>query len=139
MKTLLWCHRFYRNVPVNHVQNIHQLSFVLVDSLHLDVKHALNVQFNLTFTPDPVSEFHFVLFLDCSPLVLEFLIINELLQSPQFPHVQDPFVGFKVLSVQICQPGIGAQHPSSGRNSISLVDKFVWEDLMEVLEQVLLE
>lgn len=88
---------------------------------------------------NPLCQFSLVVELDCLPLGLELLITCVALELSQFRHVQHPLISLEVLSVQLGEQGIRSHDPSSGCDSIGHVDELVWEELVKILEESLLE
>lgn len=77
-----------------------------MDSLDLDVKHTFRVDFNFAFSSDPIGQFYFVLFLNCSPFVSELRIVDVFFQLTKSAHIQNPFISSQIFSVKLSKSWI---------------------------------
>jgi len=76
----------------NHRQDIHQLTLVLVHSLHHHIVHGINRNMESSVFLDPLLQFQLVLFFDIGELGDEALIISPRSQISQSSHVGQPFI-----------------------------------------------
>ncbi len=68
-------------VQIHHVQNIQQLSLVLMQPLHLYVENGAGIYFNTIVLQNIFCQTDLVLILDIHELLLCFLVVRIYLQS----------------------------------------------------------
>lgn len=122
-------------VPPDDVEDVHELPLVLVDSLDLDVEHAVGVDVYSAVLLDPLGQSLLVVQLDGPPSGAEVFVFGFVLQFSESAHVQDPFVGAEAFRVEVGLFLVGADDPSSDGHSVGHVDEFVGEDVHEILEE----
>lgn len=124
-------HFFNGEIPVDDVENIHELPLVLVYPLDLDIKHGMLINVNVTQLLNPLNQSLLIHLLDGLPLGLEILIFNILLQIMQFVHISEPLISQQFGTVEFGQFWIGTCYPPTGCDSVGDVDEFMGEDLVE--------
>ena len=133
--TLLRSHLLYRQIAINNIKYVHKLSFVLMNSLDLDIKHWIFIDGDFAIMVDPFGQSPLIIQLDCLPFWLEVFIFSVLLDLSQSFHIHNPFVSFQILCVEICQKGISAENPPPGSNAVCYVYEFSWEELVKIFEK----
>ena len=79
-------------VQVHYVQNIHQLTFVLMQSLDLNIEDGMRIDFDSIMLLDVFCQTYFVLVFDIHELLQSFLVICVNLQFCQFRQIGDPAI-----------------------------------------------
>lgn len=125
---------------MDHREDIHKLSLVFVNSLHLDIVHGINWHIVSSFGFDPCGQSSLVLYLNLNELVLELLVSCIWHQVPQVVKGGDPLIDTtKGLTDEIRESRVAAVNPSSWSNSISLVLKFTWIEGIKFTENGVLK
>lgn len=78
-------------VERDHVENVQQLSFVLVDSFDLHVEHRHGIDLLMLCFQKPFSQSVFVLLFDLLNVAHEGFVVDEFLQAFEFVERGDPF------------------------------------------------
>ncbi len=136
---LVRAHGLDGQVPVDHVEDVHQLPFVLVDPLYVDVEKAVGPQLHPHDPLHVVDQPQLVVVLYRAPLLAEGLDCSLRLEFRELAHLDDPFVTLQAGGVEIRQLGVGAEDPAPGGHSVGLVLEFVGKEFSEILEEVLLD
>lgn len=79
---------------MNNIEDVHKLSFVFMDSLDLNIKHGINVDFNVCLLKYPFFKFLLIYLFDFFPLRHKLFIFTIFLQFSEFVHMHDPFISF---------------------------------------------
>ena len=115
------------------MENVHQLSLVLVETLHLHVEDGIGIHFQPIVLLDIFCQAELVLVLDLHELLLGFLILRQLLQSCNLGQIRDPAVAY-ILRNPLCQKGIPVKQETSLGDAVGLVVEALGEHLVEVLQ-----
>ena len=94
------------------VQRVEQLALVLVQALHLYVKHRLRIEHQALVAVDPGDELLFIMILDGGELLLEGRVVGEGHQSLQLHQVLAPALADGLVE-QRGQLGIGEHEPGT--------------------------
>ena len=125
-------------VQVHHVQDIHQLTLVFVQTFDLHVKDGSGIHFDAVVLQDIVRKADLVLVLDVHELFPGLLVIHI---DPEFPHagqVSDPLVT-DVVCDPVSEQGIGVKQETPLGDTVCLVVELVREHLVEVFQFAVLE
>lgn len=123
----------------NLLQDVHELTLVLVDTLDLDIKESIGANIDVTTVLDQLGQTDLVVALDRHPVLSELYILNLGRQSLQKREIFEPFFAAQALRDQLAQLRVGLVQPTTGRDAVGLVDKLflsivvhkVFENLVE--------
>lgn len=127
-------------VSVNNVEDIHELSLVLVYSFDLDIVHCVEWDVESCALLNPLLKSFLVVFLDLDKSLLEVRVISIWSQLSQVLKESNPLINAsKGLTEQVRKLWIAAMDPSSWSDTIGLVLKLVWIQLIEFLKDGFLQ
>ncbi|KNC22834.1 hypothetical protein FF38_08040 [Lucilia cuprina] len=125
-------------VQSDDVQAVQQLTFVLVNTLDLDVKHRGRVDLHTIILLQNLSQLQFVFLLNAGNVALEVGVLSPLLQSNQLIQMYGPFVA-NLFADQIRQARVAEQQPTTRSNTVGLVLELVGLHLVEQTEKIILQ
>jgi hypothetical protein len=126
-------------VSMNDVESIHQLSLVLVNSLHHDIEDGVLIDCDVAVSLHPLRQSRLVHLLHLNPLLLELWIILILGESAQLLQILCPSIISNVGTIDIRDCSVCLQNPSPLSNTIGLVLELRGEKLIEILKEIGLE
>lgn len=89
-------------VPVDDVEDVHELAFVLVDAFYLDVEEGFDVDLHAVAVHlYPFGEGALVLELHSAPAMLEVALFGEVLKLFELVEIEDPLVAVDFVSVEV--------------------------------------
>lgn len=112
---------------MDNVQDVHELSLVLVHSLDHDIEQGVFINDDAGVLVDPLGESLLVSQLDLSPSLSElgvFFFAVELLDKLE---VDKPVSASQGSSVEVSKFGVSAGDPTSWGNTVSLVLELLGE------------
>ena len=122
-------------VSVNDVQNVHELSLVLVYSLDLNIIKGIERNIETGVLLNPCSQLGLVLPLDFDESVLKGLVGCVWSELLEVLKGSDPFVNSaEGITNQIRKGWVAAVDPSSWGDTIGLILKFTLIKVVEFLE-----
>jgi hypothetical protein len=125
-------------ISVNNIEDVHELSLVLVDSLNLNVIQSVDWDIISGLFFNPVGELGFVLLFDLDELLLELLVVSIWDQFSQVVNSGDPFINStECITDELGESWVAAMDPSSWSNSIGLVLELSRIQLIEFTENSL--
>lgn len=120
---------------MNAVKDIHHLSFVLVNSLNLNVVHSVDWDIEAGVVFDPLLEVNFIFSLDSNELFLEAWVSGVGIKLLEVVKSSNPLIdATKSITNKLRQLWIAAMNPSSRSDTIGLVLKFTWIEHIELLK-----
>mmetsp|Transcript_26895 Transcript_26895/g.40991 ORF Transcript_26895/g.40991 Transcript_26895/m.40991 type:complete len:327 (-) Transcript_26895:1261-2241(-) len=122
-------------VSVDNVENVHQLTLVLVNTLNLDVVKSINGNIKAGVLLHPGLELNLVLSLNVDEPVDEVLVAGVGHQLGEVIKASHPLVdAAHGVAEQVRQLGVAAVDPSARSHSVGLVLNFAGVELVELLE-----
>jgi len=127
-------------ISVNDVQNVHELSLILMYSLNLNIIKSIKWYIKSSVFLDPSLELSLVLSLDLNELVLESLISGVWSKLLKVFERSDPLIDTsESVTEQVGELWVAAMNPSSWSDTIGLVLKLTLIEVIELFENSLLE
>ena len=120
-------------VQIHNVQNIHQLTFVLMQSLNLNIEDGVRIDFNSVMLLDVFCQTYFVLIFDIHELLQSFLVIRVNFQFCQFRQIGDPAVT-DMIGDPVSQQRVRMHQETSLCNTVCLVIEFLRIHLVEIFQ-----
>ena len=125
-------------IQPNDMQDIQQLSFIFMQTLHLNIKNGIRIDINPLCFLDILRQCNFVFLLDCRKSAAEggiLCIRHQLFQLIQIgnPTLADGFGN------QLCQLRIGMEQPSSLGNAVCFVIEFFGIQLIKIMQLLLFQ
>lgn len=122
-------------ISVDHVEDVHELSLVLMDSLDLYIVKSIEWHVEASVLLDPSLESCLVLSLDLNEAVLERLVSGVWGKLLEVLQRGDPLIdASKSVTDQLRQSRVAAVDPSSGSDTVRLVLELSFVELIELLE-----
>ena len=124
-------------VDVHDVQDIQQLTFILMQALDLHIENGPGVHGNTVVLLNVFGKAHLVTVLDLHELTLCFYVVRVHLELGKVRKIRDP-----VISDMIGNPAgkkrIRVQKEASLRNAVGLVIELLREHFVEVVQLLVL-
>ena len=125
-------------IQVHYMQNIEQLSLVLMQTLYLYIEDGSGIYFDTVVLQNIFCQTYFVLVLDVHEFLLCLLVIRIYLQAGDLRQIGDPVVTY-MSRYPVSQQRIRMQQETSLGNTVGLVVEALREHLVEVLQFLLLQ
>ena len=127
-------------VSVDDVEDVHELSLVLMDSLDLDIVHAVDWNIDSGVLLDPSGKLGFVRSLDLDESVLEVFVTSIWHELLQVLEGSDPLIdSTEGIADEIGELWVAAMDPSSWSDTIGLVLELSFVELIELRENGFLQ
>ena len=120
-------------IQVHNMQDVEELSLVLVQSLDLYVEDRSGIDFDSVVLEDVLGQTDFVLVLDVHELLLRLGVIRIDLQFLHVGQICDPLIA-DLIGDPLCKVGIAVQQESSLCDAVGLIVELLREHLVEVSE-----
>ncbi len=120
------------------MQDVQQLTLVLVQTLDLYVKDRAGINFDSVVLKDVVGKTDLILVLDVEEFLPGLLVIRIDSEFFHAGQVGDPLVA-DVIGNPVCQQRVAVQQETSLGNTVGLVVELLGEHLVEVLQLAVLE
>ena len=125
-------------IQVHDMQDIHQLSLILVQTLDLYIKDRTRIHLDPVILLDILRQTQLILILDIHKLLLRLLIIGVDLHLRNLRQVRDPLIP-DVIRHPVRQKLIAMQQETALRDTVRLIVKLPREHLIEVLQRLRLQ
>ena len=125
-------------VQIHDMQDIQELTFVLMQTLHLHVEDRARVNVNSVVLLDIFCKTYFVLILDLHELASCALILHIRFQFRDLGQVCDPAVADLVCD-PVCEQRIAVREETSLRDTVRLVVELLRHHLIKILELLMLQ
>ncbi len=125
-------------VQIHHMKNIHQLSLILVKSLHLHVKYGIRIHIHAVVLFDIFCQTNLVLVFDFHKFLLGGFVVGKIPEPADPGQVRDPAIA-NLLRHPVCQKRISVQKETSLRNAVCLVVETLREHLVEIFQFLLFQ
>ena len=122
-------------VVVNDVHYGEQLTFVLVNTLDLDVEDGIGIDDYANLVANRTRQFQLVLALDGLERFAKFLVLGEGFEFAQAAQIGDPLLLVKCLADQFGQSRVGLHQPATRSNAVGFVIEFLRPDLRKFRNQ----
>ena len=123
-------------ISMNNVEDVHHLSLILMNSLHLDIIHGVDWDVITGLLLNPFSKSVLVLDLDLDELVNEGLVGSIWHKELQVVESGDPLIDTtEGVTDQLRKFWVAAVDPSSWGNTVGLVLELSWVELVKFLEK----
>ena len=120
-------------IQIHNMQNVHELTFVLVQTLNLYIEDRTRVYLNAVVLQNVFCKAHLVLIFDIHELLLCLLVIRINLQLGELCQVCHPSVSDMVCH-PVCQQRVAVKQETSLCDTVRLVVEFVRIHLVEILQ-----
>ena len=118
-------------VQIHNVQDVQQLTFVLMKSLNLYIEDRTRIYIDTVVLSDVFCQTQFVLVFDVHELLLCFFIIHINFQFGDLSQICNPFIT-DMLGYQVCQQRVCMKQETSLCDTVCLVVEFLRHHLIEV-------
>ena len=125
-------------VQVHDIQDIHQLSLVLMKPLDLHIKNGSRIDIDAVVFLDVLCQTNLVLVLDVHELLLRLLIVSVELHLRNLRKIRDPLVP-DMIRHPVREKLITVQKEPALRDSIRLVVELLRHHFVEILQRLLLQ
>ena len=123
---------------MHHMHDVHELTFVLMQSLYLAVKDRPRIHINAVVLFDIFCKTNLVLIFDVHELLLTFLVIHIHAQLADVGEVCDPVVA-DLAGHPFCQQRIAVQQKTSLGDTVGLVVELLRHHLIEIFQLTFLK
>ncbi|SCH33629.1 Uncharacterised protein [uncultured Clostridium sp.] len=125
-------------IQIHHMQDVQQLTLVLMQSLNLYIEDGARVYGDTVVLLDVFRQTHLVLILDVHEFLLRLLVVCVDFQLADLGQVGDPLVA-DVVGHPLSQQRIAVKQETTLGNTVGLVVELLRHHLVEILQLLLFQ
>ena len=125
-------------VQIHNMQNVHQLTFVFMETFYLYIKDRIRIYFNTIVLQNVFCKTYFILVFDIHEFLLCFLIICINFQFGKLFKVCNPFIS-DMIGDPVCQKRVCMKQETSLCNTVCLIVEFLRIHFVEISQFLFLQ